>query len=107
MTIVDDLLANGTVIPDPLSEEKVIFNVPIKIKKVAVNSNGFEIFATGLGWTPTVTIDGEEQPNPLSVHAYCIEATRNWVQSEFEGIIRRMAKEQAEAQASAQVAALI
>lgn len=115
MALVDDLLANGTVTQDDIDPEKVVFNVPVKIKKLAVNAQGFELFAAGTGWTPTVNVivtDGDgnqtlvEEPNPLSVHAWCIDVTRNWVKETFEGIIRKQAQEQADAQAAAQVAAL-
>lgn len=92
MSKSDDLLREGKVTQDD-DDSKVIIHVPVKVKKIAIDNNGIELYAVGLkmlnnkaeAWTPTIkdsnweamildpdwqenieNEDGETIPNPIS-----------------------------------------
>lgn len=91
MSKVDDLLLAGAVVQDPEREDRVIFNVPIYIKKSVVNADGFEMFANGNGWTP----DSEHTAIDFSVMVVW-----GFVRDQFRKAIKLIAEAQAEAQAN-------
>ena len=108
MSLADDLLADGTVTQDPDNADRVIFNVPIYIKKDAVNIGGFEAFASYYQWTPTIKdADGNETPNPMSVYEKCQRAVWGFVADVFKAAIIQKAQQDAKAAAEAQISALI
>ncbi len=108
MALVDDLLLDGTVIQDPENAEKVIFNVPVYIKKAAVNAGGFEAFAGQYGWTPTVKDEnGDDVANPMPVYEKCQRIVLAFVTEVFKAAMFKQAEIEAREQAEAAVEALI
>ncbi len=108
MALVDDLLLDGTVTQDPDNTEKVIFNVPIYIKKDAINAGGFEAFAGEYGWTPTITDqDQNVVPNPMPVYEKCRRIIWAFCTDVFKAAMFKQAEAQARAQAQAAVEAMI
>lgn len=108
MALVDDLLLDGTVIQDPDDADKVIFNVPIYIKKTAVDAGGFEAFADEYGWTPTVKDEnGDDVANPMSVYEKCQRIIWGFVTEVFKAAMFKKAEKQAREQAQQAVEALI
>lgn len=108
MSKIDELLKDGTVIQDPENEDRVIFNVPIYIKKVAVDMGGFEAFAGAYGYTAKIKNEaGEEIDNPDTVHVACIKVIWNFVKEVFKASMLNQARAQAEDQAKAQIETLV
>lgn len=110
MAKVDDLLAAGTVTQDPDDADKVVFNVPLYIKKDAVNADGFEAFAGVYGWT--AQIDDPENPgtlidNPVSVYDHSIQVIWGFVRDVFRGAMMKQAEAAAKEQAQTQIDALM
>lgn len=103
MSKVSELLESGVVVQDPEQEDRVIFNVPIYIKKAAVDLGGFEAFASQYNYQ--AEIDGE--PNPISVHDFCTQIIWDFVRDVFKASMLTQARAQAEDQANAQIEALL
>lgn len=108
MSKVSSLLDEGVVIQDPNNEDRVVFNVPIYIKKVAVEMGGFEAFAMQYGYTTTIKDkDGVEVINPESVHQACTKIIWDFVTDVFKASMLTQARAEAEKQAQSQIEALI
>lgn len=108
MALVDDLLADGTVIQDPEDADKVIFNVPVYVKKAAVNAGGFEAFAGEYGWAPMIKDeDGNDIVNPMTVYEKCQRIIWAFVTEVFKAAMFKQAEKQAREQAQTAVEALI
>lgn len=52
---------------DPAYPDDVIFNIPVRVKKVMVEGGAIEAFAAYYGWQPTDTINAPDT---------CIEAVK-------------------------------
>lgn len=108
MSVVDELLKSGIIEQDPNSEEKIIYKVPIHIKKNAVELGGFHAFAMSRGWTPTIPNDnGEPVENPISVFEACNSIVWDYVKGIFKEVMLTQLRVKAEEEAQAQVKELI
>lgn len=103
MSKVSDLIESGIVVQDPEQKDRVVFNVPIYIKKAAVELGGFEAFAGEYGYQ--AEIDGEA--NPVTVHQFCTEVIWNFVRDVFKASMLAQARAQADAQANEQINQLL
>lgn len=100
MSKCDDLLKDGIVTQDPDNEDRVVFTVPFYLKKVAVDADGFEAFASQYGWNPIVmTLDGTEIPNPQTAPQKVVAVLYDFARQVFESSIIKNAEAQARAQA--------
>jgi hypothetical protein len=108
MSVVDQLLKNGVIEQDPENEDKIIYKVPIHIKKDAVEIGGFQAFAISRGWTPTIPNDnGEQVENPISVFEACNSIVWDFVKGIFKEVMLAQLRAKAEQDAQAQVRELL
>lgn len=107
MSLVDELLADGTVTQDPDFEDRVVFPVNLYIKKKAVDAGGFQMFASEFGYEKTIaTEDAEGNPlppieNPVSIYEFCKDQARKYVTDVFRSAVIKKANIDAKAQADA------
>ena len=107
MSKVDDLLAANIVSQDTEDATKVIFNVPLRIPKDVVNTNGFELFASKYGWTATVKDEeGNFIDNPVTAQDHGVSVIRNFTWEVLTAALVEKAADDARAAALAQVNAL-
>jgi hypothetical protein len=108
MSKVDDLLLDGTVLEDTEDATKVIFNVPLRIPKDVVNSDGFELFAKQYGWTENAKDEMGDDigVNPVSAQDFGVSVIRSFTWDVLTSALVNHASEQAKAAALAQVNAL-
>ena len=98
------MLDAGIVIQDPERADRVVFNVPIFIPKVAVDQGGFEAFAAAYGWTPTVLdADQVEIVNPQPAYDKAVDVIWNFVRDVFKAQMLKQAEIQAREQAITQI----
>ena len=106
MSKCDDLLAAGEVTQDPNDAESVIVTTTLSVKKVAIDSNGLEMFASDIDyyvpnvekWTPTIVDgDGNTVANPIPAIEACRTAIKKFVNNSFASIIDKEAAKQVEA----------
>lgn len=110
MSKVDDLLLEGMVTQDPDDADKVIFNVPLRISKAAVNANAFELFAGEYGWTATIADpenpEGDSIANPESAIAKGVSVIRGFASEVLRAALFKDAEKTAKATATATYDAL-
>lgn len=104
MSLVDDLIADGTVIQDPENADKVIFNIAVHIKKSAVNAGGFSLFAKQYGYTEKVIEKNEEGveveiDNPMDVYTKCRKVVFGFIAEVFQAAIINKASADSKVQA--------
>lgn len=104
---MEELLKQGILVQDPEDEGKVIYNLPIHIKKEVVLAGGFEAFASTSGWTPQVEQDGVMIANPVSSFHACNKIVWDYVKGIFKEIMLAKMREQAEQEVQAKVKELL
>lgn len=97
MVTAQQLIDDGIVTENPDDTNEVIFNIPIRVKKTAIDAGGLETFAGVYGWTPE--IDG--QPNPEIVTAKCKSIILAFVRNVFTTGITQQVNAQANVQKEA------
>jgi hypothetical protein len=102
-TILEDLLVDGVVIPEPGNEARVIFNVPLLIPKDVINSGGLSLFAKAYGWTETVKVEDVDTPNPVKDYEHGIEVIRKFAWEVLEAQLITQAQKQAADTVKAQI----
>ena len=107
MSKSDELLNEGVVTQDPEREERVVFNVPIYIPKIAVDNGGFEAFASAYDQTPTILEKEVEVANPESAQEKAVKVVWGFVGEVFRGQMLKQAEATAREQAKAQLDAML
>lgn len=90
---VQELIDNEILVQDPDNEDRVIFNVPLYIKKEVVEAGGFFLFAQ----------EYNKGQNPEAVFDDCIEIVWDFVRETFRNAMLRRARIEAETIASEQI----
>lgn len=104
---MEELLKQGILVQDPEDEGKVIYHVPIHIKKEVILAGGFEAFASSSGWTKLIEKDGELIPNPVSSFEACNKIVWDFIKGIFKEIMLTKMREQAEKDVQAKVKELL
>lgn len=104
MALVDDLIADGTVIQDQDDVDKVVFTVDVHIKKSAINAGAFLIFAKQYGYTEKVKEKNDEGveveiDNPMDVYTKCRKVVLGFISDVFQAAIINKASSDSKVQA--------
>lgn len=108
MSKVQALTQEGLLQQDATDSERVVYNVPIRIKKTAIEAGALELFAKAHGWTEKILDDNEQEiDNPEKAHERCNQVVKDFVSQTFQSVMQIAAVKQAQEIADQQIRNLI